>query len=171
MSLLGVGSTKMHGGTAPGEDCADRLGSLPRRLAVLLLVSGQTTLAALAAAIRDSLRAVLGWVQRRCAAVMAVPLAAAAAAARIVAGLVRRVLSLSPVALLTQLVSLQLGLAANDDHSDGARVSARIGAQLALLFGSIRCAAERNVMSYAGRRVWHCIGAAAGPRVPQQPLW
>jgi hypothetical protein len=115
-------------GDADADTDATRTGL--RRLAVLLLVNGRAALAALAAALR---RAVLLALARLGDAL--------AAPARLVARAL--LLSASPVrgalALLSQLASVRLLVAANDDRGGGAALSARLGAQVALLFGSVRC--------------------------------
>ena len=112
--------------------------SFARRLAVLLLVSGRSALLAITRALRAAARAAL----ERFAPWLAAS-ASPARAARVLAAAARAVLRAAPVqglmALLSRLVSLRLVLAANDDRGGGARVSARLGTQLALLFGSIRC--------------------------------
>lgn len=109
-----------------------------RRLAVLLLVNGRDLIAALVRALRRGAAAALLWARRSAGPLLASP----AAAARVLAAVVRAALRSAPVQalvmLLARLVSLRVVVAANDDRSGGARLSARMGSQLALLFGCVR---------------------------------
>jgi hypothetical protein len=122
--LAGGNSASVDGGSSPHDPAHPG-----RRLAVLLLVFGRDSFAALISALGRTISAALSWAHKRALA--------PAAAARLVKALVLRALASAPaqglLRVLAQLVSLRLVVG----KGSGDR-SAHISTRVALLFGMLR---------------------------------